>query len=346
MYDYIIVTHLPAFYKVNLYNELAKNIKIFVIFVSSETNEKRSSDFSSLKDASFEYFLLTQQALQQRNKLKTLYKLFLKIHNIQYKKILVSGWDLPEFWLVAILSPSKKNCLALESTIVESNISGLKGNIKRLFLSMIETVFASGKLHVDLLGKLDYKKEIRVTKGVGIINKPYFERIEKEYQKRFLFIGRLSKVKNLELLINVFNKLPNHKLTIVGDGEEKQYLASIANSNIKFIGSIENTELKYIFNNNDIFILPSISETWGLVIEEALYFGLPVIVSRNCGACELIDNEFNGYVVEPSLNNLEFIIKNISNDTYNKFCNNVRLYPIENKDRHQVLIYECVNALM
>ena len=45
MYEYIIVTHIPAFYKVNLYNELAKKMNILVIFVASDTNENRSDDF-------------------------------------------------------------------------------------------------------------------------------------------------------------------------------------------------------------------------------------------------------------------------------------------------------------
>ena len=45
MYDLLIVTHIPNFYKIYLYNKLSENIKILVIFIASNTNEKRSSDF-------------------------------------------------------------------------------------------------------------------------------------------------------------------------------------------------------------------------------------------------------------------------------------------------------------
>jgi len=340
MYDYIIVTHLPAFYKVNLYNELAKKINIFVVFISNDTSEKRSSDFTSLANAHFEHIVLSEQPFQTRNKLTILYKLFSVIRNIQYKKILLSGWDLPEFWMVALFFPNRKNCLALESTIVESNIDGLKGAIKKLFLSMINIVFASGDLHVDLLRALNYQKEIRVTKGVGIINKPAFEKVDKKYQKRFLFVGRLSKVKNLALLIKIFNELPNHQLTIIGDGEEKEYLSSIANENIKFIAPIDNAKLKHQFNENDIFILPSISEPWGLVVEEALYFGLPVIVSDRCGSAELVHNGLNGYVIDSSLKKLEPLIKSITSDAYNELFQNVKGVSIMIKDSQQISIYE------
>lgn len=340
MYDYLIVTHLPAFYKVNLYNELSKKLNIFVCFISNDTSEKRASDFISLEKASFKYTVLSSDPFQKRNKLESLCKLFLVVRSVQYKKILLSGWDLPEFWMVAILFSNKKNCLALESTAVESSVRGLRGWGKRLFLSMISAVFASGDLHVNLLGLLNYNKEIRVTKGVGVINKPSFKSLGKVYQKRFLFVGRLSKVKNLELLIHVFNGLPAHNLTIIGGGEEKEYLASIANENIVFIPPIENAKLQYEFNKHDVFILPSLSEAWGLVVEEALYFGLPVIVSKNCGSCELIENGVNGFVVP--CDDREYIketIMAIGVSEYEELLIGVKKFSIKKKDISQVGVY-------
>ena len=55
MYNYIIVTHIPNFYKVNLYNELSKNLKILVLFTARSTSEKRSDDFITLDKSEFEY---------------------------------------------------------------------------------------------------------------------------------------------------------------------------------------------------------------------------------------------------------------------------------------------------
>jgi glycosyltransferase involved in cell wall biosynthesis len=341
MYDYIIVTHLPAFYKVNLYNQLAKKLNIFVIFVSNETNEKRSTDFVAIESANFEYAVLSENEFQARNKFITSRKLLSLVRDKNYKKILLSGWDLPEFWLIAILSPNKKNCLALESTVLESNTSGIKGLIKKIFLSMVETVFACGDLHVELLKKLDYTKKIKITKGVGIINKPVFENKSKKYEKKFLFIGRLSKVKNLETLINVFNDLPEHKLTIIGDGVDKKHLKNISNKNILFLDTIENAKLKGEFQSNNIFILPSLSETWGLVVEEALYFGLPVIVSENCGASELIIRNVNGFIINPhNEENISNIIQNIDQSTYDRLAENIAKANLDEKDKIQIESYE------
>ena len=159
-------------------------------------------------------------------------------------------------------------------------------------------MFASGNLHKLLLDSLRYKGEVKVTKGVGIINKPKFSPKFKQYDKKYLFVGRLSKEKNIEMLIDIFNKLEDYKLTIVGSGPLEEQLKGRANENIIFVGNVVNLGIRKYFETNDILVLTSVSETWGLVVEEALYYGVPVIVSSNCGSCEIIRDGINGYVVD------------------------------------------------
>lgn len=340
MYDYVIVTHIPAFYKVNLYNELAKKLNILVIFIATNTNEKRADDFTTLKNANFSYEVLSDGDFQSRDVKVNIKKLKCILKNIEYKRLLVSGWDLQEFWYLVIFYPKAKNCLALESTVLESNTKGIKGWIKRVFLTRIATVFASGNLHVELLQALNFKGDIKITKGVGIINKPNFTAIKKEYQKRFLYVGRLSYVKNLETIVKVFNDLPNHHLTIIGDGEEKEYLKSISNQNISFKPPIENIKLQTEFLNHDIFILPSISESWGLVVEEALYFGLPVMISKNCGSVELVENGVNGYVVDlNNTKNIKDTILSIDHVLYQELVKGVNEFSVDEKDLKQLGVY-------
>jgi glycosyltransferase involved in cell wall biosynthesis len=340
MYDYVIITHIPVFYKVNLYNEMAKKLNIFVIFVSDNTNENRSSDFIKTKDIEFKYLILSEGNFQSRGQLKNIQKLRKIINDLEYKRLLVSGWDLIEFWFLVLTKYKKRNCMALESTVMESSTKGLKGLLKKIFLSRVSVVFASGDLHKDLLLELNYTGQINITKGVGIINKPICTQNITEYQKRFIFVGRLSKVKNLEILITIFNKLKDYKLTIIGTGEDEQYLKNISNENIIFKGSIKNEEIKNIYKENDIFILPSVSEPWGLVVEEALYFGLPVIVSQNCGAVELVENERNGYIIKPDdIKNIKNVILKINADGYIQLVKEVNKFSISEKDNIQINSY-------
>ena len=340
MYEYIIVTHIPAFYKVNLYNELAKKMNILVIFVASNTNENRSDDFICKSDIKFNHKILHTGNLQERDVYRNIRSLRAIVSQSEYRRIIVGGWDLQEYWYLVFTNYKSKNCLVLESTINESSIDNVRGIAKKIFLSRISTVFASGNLHKLLLDSLRYKGEVKITKGVGIINKPKFSPKFKQYDKKYLFVGRLSKEKNIEMLIDIFNKLEDYKLTIVGSGPLEKQLKKRAKENIIFVGNVVNLEIRKYFETNNILVLTSVSETWGLVVEEALYYGVPVIVSSNCGSCEIIKDGINGYVVNiEDDRNVENIIKNLDEQNYQKLIDGVDKFSVEVKDLEQLRAY-------
>ena len=340
MYDYVIVTHIPVFYKINLYNELAKKMNILVIFIAGNTNETRSDDFVTLSNSKFHYRLLYDGDIQDRGVKRNIKKLQKILNHIQYRKLIVGGWDLLEYWYLVWTNHKRGNCLILESTINESTTVGAKGFMKKIFLSRISTVFASGNLHRKLLDALNYKGEIRITKGVGIINKPKLNLIKRNYKKRFLFVGRLAKEKNIEMLVNLFNDLEDYKLTIIGTGPLEKTLISKARENIIFKGQVVNQNLKEYFETNDILILTSTAEPWGLVIEEALYFGIPVMISSNCGSCVLIKEGVNGFIID--MNEMETLRENIislDDEVYAKLLSGVSEFSINEKDMEQLGVY-------
>jgi hypothetical protein len=339
MYDYVIVTHLPVFYKVNLYNALSEHLNIYVIFLGAQTNEQRGSGFSKEEEASFEYTVIFNGSFQDRNKLFSTIVVLKKLKEIRFKQLIVSGWDLPEFWLSCFVTPKSSNCLALESSVIESRTVGIKSWLKKLFLLRISKVFASGQMHAELLEQLSFRGDIRVTYGVGLINKPKHNVINKVYARKYLFIGRLVEAKNLHYLINVFNGLPEYSLSIVGQGPLEKELKGIANSNICFLDSVNNNQIKSLFEAHDILILPSVSEPWGLVIEEALYFGVPVIVSNKCGVSSLV-NDLNGAVFElEEEDSLLRIMQSIDQQKYDSLLAGVKGFSIESKDVMQVEAY-------
>jgi glycosyltransferase involved in cell wall biosynthesis len=343
MYDYLIITQIPVFYKINLYNELSKKLNIFVIFLANETDDVRSSDFSSFSSIDFEYQTIGNNSLESRSRASFIR--ILKISSkLKYKKILLCAWNFPETWVLLLLNKKINNCFTLESTINESVTYGLKGLIKKIFLSRISTVFASGEMHVELLRELNFKGNVEITHGVGIINKPNITFSNYDYDKRFLYIGRLNSVKNLYSLVSIFNSLNGHLLTIVGSGKEGESLKKIANKNINFIDSIKNTDIYKIFDINDFLILPSLIEPWGLVVDEALYFNTPVIISKNCGAKDLINSGFNGYVVDPlDKKGIEKVIKSINISKYRLLKDALNSDDINKKDKLQIQSYS--NAL-
>jgi glycosyltransferase involved in cell wall biosynthesis len=338
MFDYIFITHLPSFYKINLYNEIAKHKKIHVIFVAQQSTI-RTSDF--VKDTYlFSHTVLTTGTFETRNKWKTSVELLRTLYTHPFQKVVVGGWDLIEFWLTVCVTRKKKNALALESTLQESSVVGVKRVVKKLFLARISQVFASGLGQQSLLTACGYRGSVSVTHGVGIANTPPFTRVERTYKKRFLFVGRISPEKNISLLLDVFQSLPEYTLTVVGDGAQKHELRQRASSNVLFLDHIANTALSDLFLKHDILILPSLREPWGLVVEEALYFGMPVVVSSYCGASDLVVHGSNGYVFDPLSQQLAEILQSITAETYRGMVEYVRqASSIGQKNIQQVQVY-------
>lgn len=113
--------------------------------------------------------------------------------------------------------------------------------------------------------------------------------------RKILYIGRLSKEKNVNHIIEACSGISNCELVIVGDGNEKENLVKLSNSvNIKFLGLISNYKLPEIINNSRVLVLPSSFEGTPKVLLEAMSCGIPVIASKIPGIEEIIVHNETG----------------------------------------------------
>ena len=115
----------------------------------------------------------------------------------------------------------------------------------------------------------------------------------------------------------------------------------MAKQNVHFLGAINNKELSGYYQKMDVFVLPSLIEAWGLVVEEALNNGLPVIVSDRVGCAEEIIDESNGIVFkldEPSSLNAA-IVRMAEPEKYNKLRKNISLMNFEEIEKKQIECY-------
>ncbi|MBQ8778589.1 MAG: glycosyltransferase family 4 protein [Alistipes sp.] len=332
-YDKVVITNLPSFYKINLYNEINKSCKLLVIYTWDHSQGRNQDFFEGTMQ--FDYIHLKDSGFTRIIQLKRI------LRSTEYKELILGGWDSIPLWASAFISSKKKNALVIESSYLESTTKGIKGLIKRIFISRISKVYASGKSQRRITDDLGFKGETIITKGVGIFNyikQPIFTTRNKV--KNFLYVGRLTKVKNLEYLIRRFNKHPELTLTIIGFGELEAHLKSIANENIVFLGAINNSELSTHYQKADVFILPSISEPWGLVIEEALNNGTPVMVSDKVGCSEEIINKNNGVIFSLNPDNFEEqLAKIVDIENYNRMRSDISKMDFEEIEDRQVKCY-------
>ncbi len=336
-YKSIFITNIPSFYKLNLYNEINRLQNILVIF-TGDLIQQRSSDFF---DGKYEFDYINMAGW---NILKKLWFVIATVIKVKYDEIVIGGWDSLPLILSAFISRKKKNSTVVESSAIESTLTGVKGFVKRCYFRRITKVYASGKSQAKLVRLLNpHINKIIITKGVGIFNivkQPHYS--SKQNITRFLYVGRLSEEKNLEFLIDVFNKHPNLTLNIVGYGELESQLRKIAKENINFLGGIANAHLSEIYQSNDVFILPSKVEPWGLVVEEALNNGLPLLLSNKVGCAEeLLQNGVNGYSFvydnEASLISAVEAIRNV--ETYNAMARNISWMDFEQIKNEQISCY-------
>jgi glycosyltransferase involved in cell wall biosynthesis len=120
-----------------------------------------------------------------------------------------------------------------------------------------------------------------------------------------LFVGKLQPKKQPGMLLDAFRRVRGLypcKLMIVGTGElEEELRRAVANQSIPdviFAGFLNRSEISRAYVAADLFVIPSsLNETWGMVVNEAMNFALPVIVSDKVGcAPDLVHEGDNGYV--------------------------------------------------
>ncbi|MFA6087119.1 glycosyltransferase family 4 protein [Mucilaginibacter sp.] len=117
-----------------------------------------------------------------------------------------------------------------------------------------------------------------------------------------LFASRLVWEKNLETLFGIYDNLQASQTAvnflIVGDGSARR-ACEARMKNAIFTGKADHTYLSVLYASADIFLFPSVSETYGNVVLEAMASGLPCIIADGGGSKDFIQQGFNGFKCEP-----------------------------------------------
>lgn len=125
-----------------------------------------------------------------------------------------------------------------------------------------------------------------------------------------LFIGRLVERKGVRVLIEALSRGGSDRLTVVGEGPERQRLEETVrdlglDDRVRFTGSIPSEALRRTLAKSDALVLPAVRdakgdvEGLGVVLIEALLAGRPVIASRSGGIVDIVRHEETGLLVEP-----------------------------------------------
>jgi len=186
--------------------------------------------------------------------------------------------------------------------------------IKKRIYSCTDAVLCPSKAWIPTFTYFGFK-EVQIFYGLNVVDNSYWKSQNASANKQstsgyIVSIGRQIPKKNFLFLLNAYqsyisNAVNPKELILVGDGTEHELLVDFVKENglntVRFLPFKSQDELKFLYQKADYFILPSRhGETWGLVVNEAMVSGLPVIVSNQVGcASTLVKDGVNGYTFSP-----------------------------------------------
>jgi glycosyltransferase involved in cell wall biosynthesis len=138
---------------------------------------------------------------------------------------------------------------------------------------------------------------------------------------RMITVSRLVKRKGIHHILQTLAQIKDKdiRLLIVGTGNYESSLKNLCsklklNALVTFYGYCPRERLCELYNRSDVFILPSLVESFGLVFAEAMACGLPIIGARTGGILDLVKNE-NGILVEPGdIDGLDVAVRKLMHD--------------------------------
>lgn len=339
----VLLHNIVSPYRLPVFDQLSKKINLTVYFCK-ETDDNRLWD-TNRQNYRFKHTILPNFSI---GPFVINYTIYAKIFRDNPDIIIIS--ENPEnalsILLLVFYSLVCSKTLILLTERIDSEVLTLT-NIKisskpilRLIYTLISHIYAGYRKLLYLSSKSiitfsEMAKNNLISEGVipakicylpqimpeELLPKPDQEGLSHKYHgKKIIFtLCYLTERKGIDNLIISFNRLKdnNSVLLIGGSGEFENRLKSLArySKNIHFLGYLNDQQKANYYSIADFFVFPTLYDVWGFVVNEALYYGLPVVTTNKAGAVELINNDITGYIIKPNnvdelTSMIEYLIKN------------------------------------
>lgn len=340
------ISNIPSPYKIELMNLLAKEVNLTCLF-ESEKEKDRNDKWYGNDYRNFKWDFLGNNWFSK----------IISLFNSDYDILINSDYSKPQCILATLLFRMKgkpvilqaDGGIAVDRGFVVNNLISIVMKLSNYYLSSgfeTDKYFNFYKIsdHIyhyrfssinnkdiiinnDLISKKDELKNL-----YNLNNKTIF-----------VSVGQPIYRKGFDILINAYAKIENDNtvLLIVGGKaqEENKKLAKQLNiKNIYFIDFLEKDKLSKVYAMSDCFFLATREDIWGLVINEAMSFGLPIISTEKCVAAVEFNRIAKNAIIVP-INNIEKLAeamksiinnKELANELSLNSLNTIKEYTIEN----------------
>ena len=357
----LFLTNIPAPYRVDFFNELGKECDLTVLY-ERRTASDRDNRWISDTNKNFKSIFLKSVNIRQDAGLS--FEVIKFLNKNKFDIFVIGGYSTPTAMLaIQILKLKRISFLLNVDGGFIKNDRKIAKLIKSYFIGSASWWLSTGEstnrylVHygADEANIFKYpftsiKKSEILEKNISKENKLKLrEELNITGENVAISVGQLIQRKGYDLLIDAWSCMDNNwKLIIIGSGDDREKLEElIKNKNIKNIELVDfkvKNELRKYYESADLFILPTREDIWGLVINEAMAHGLPIITTDRCIAGkELVTNNKNGFVISlEEINKIDFylelILANID-DFQSKSLEVSKKYTIERMAKKHIDIF-------
>ncbi|MEZ4900797.1 MAG: glycosyltransferase family 4 protein [Spirosomataceae bacterium] len=324
----IVHNQLWAHYKSKLFSELHRlspqyDLQIHVIQIALSEKSRANMGNAEAFRYDYDYEVLFKTSLDQVKLWPRTKALLKKMRAYRPDVLNLTGYYDPAQWILLFYAKllGVKVIISNESNVRDHVRRGVKEQFKSFLLRQAEGFFCFGASSAAYLYQLGISPSNILTQKAAIVDNTVLlnhhqkaiatrEAIKKRKnwsRYNFIFVGRFIPPKNLPLLLEAFTAIsqetPDWGLVLLGEGEEKTALQQLAKNvpAIHFESGVPWYEVANYLALADVLVLPSLSEPWGLVVNEAMICGLPVLVSATAGCVDdLVKTGQNGFTFNPN----------------------------------------------
>jgi glycosyltransferase involved in cell wall biosynthesis len=362
----LFLTNLPSPYRVDFFNELGKSCDLTVLY-ERRTADNRNKKWIGHTCENFKEIFLHGKNRGEEGAYCPEVRKYLRDRT--YTHIIISGYGTPtsRFAILWLKVHKKPFIMTSDGGFIKEK-TGVRYYLKRFFISGASAWLSTGTATTEYLAHYGAQKNrcfiypFTSLKECDILSKPVSfsekESIKGElgFSEKFIIlsVGRFIYGKGIDVLLNAAKIFPKDvAVVIVGGTPTEEYQQIILKNGLKqiyFPGFKTKKELEDYYKIADLFVFPTREDVWGLVVNEAMAFGLPVITTEKCIAgLELVQNGKNGFIIP--VEDSELITKHVHEIINNEAkraameetsLKKIRNYTIENMASQHLMILQMV----
>lgn len=298
----LYITNIEVPYRVKFFNRLSKGVDLTVLY-ERDGSSNRNSEWAKSVNASFSKAFLGGYKISNENSFSFGILKYLKG---DYDDIIVSCFNSPVqiFGMLYLRLFRKKYILSFDGEQFIGN-DGLKDKIKKFIISGADKYLVAGETAAENIKKLVGNKKVYSYNFSSYTTEELEENKKNPTTRRkdVLVVGQYFDYKGLDIAVKIARSDPSIKFKFVGMGSRTEQFVSeqlnASDTNIEVVRFLQKEALNKEYREAGVLLLPSRKECWGLVINEAASFGMPIVATNGSGAAkEFLRGKYSRYIFD------------------------------------------------